>query len=247
MTIDVEKLEQKLLQIQGKIRPQSDGDSFRFWKPREAHVIRIVPHTPQFIELMFHYDVDPNGAVLCPSTFGKKCPIDNLRMKLYKSGTDDDRTIAKKLKSVWRFYAPVIVRETNKPESELKPVWWTFSKTIYESIIRFCKNPEYGDISDPVSGTDLDIVLTKPQKKGEFAKTSISPKRRSSALASNEDEVKRIIESVPDMMKEIKELSFDELQKIADSWLESMTATKVPEDEEVSAESIDDVFKELNE
>jgi hypothetical protein len=129
----------------------------------------------------------------------------------------------------------------------LKPVWWTFSKTIYESIIRFCKNPEYGDISDPVSGTDLDIVLTKPQKKGEFAKTSISPKRRSSALASNEEEIKRITESVPDMMKEIKELSFDELQKIADSWLESMTATKVPEDEEVSAESIDEVFKELNE
>jgi hypothetical protein len=247
VTIDVDKLEQKLLQIQGKIRP-TENDGFRFWKPREAHVIRIVPHTPQFVELMYHYDVDPNGPIVCPATFNRKCPIDNLRIKLYKSGTDEDKVIAKKLKTVWRFFAPVVVRESNKPESELKPMWWTFSRTIYESIIRYCKNPEYGDISDPVSGTDLDIVLTKAQKKGEFSKTSISPKRRSSALASSEEEIKRITDSVPDMMKEIKELSFDELQKIADNWLDSMTSTKVPEDEEeVSAESIDEVFKEINE
>lgn len=253
MPIDIKQLEQKLLQIQGKIKPNENAN-FKFWKPREAHVIRIVPHTPQFIEFMFHYEVDPNGPVVCLSSFNKKCPIDALRMNLYKSNSEEDKILAKKLKSTWRFFTPIIVRSQTIPESEIKPVWWSFSKTTYENIFRFCRDPEYGDISHPINGTDLDISLVKPQKKNEFAKTNISPKRRSSPLASSEEEIKRIIESVTDMTKEITIHSYEELQTIANNWLNSVSENKnkerseeEEEEEEKISKSIDDVFKEINE
>ena len=137
MPINVEELEKKLQIITGQIKAPSPGDTgFRFWRPKEAHVIRLVPHTPQFIELCYHYDID-STPMLCPSSFNKPCPVCKTRVKFYKSGTEEHRALAKQLKNVWRFFAPIIVREGNKTESEIKPVWWTFSRTVYEAIIGF--------------------------------------------------------------------------------------------------------------
>lgn len=247
MPINVDELEKKLQQITGQVKSPQPGDSkFRFWKPKEAHVIRIVPRSPQqFIELCYHYDIEPSGPVLCPNTFGRPCPICRTRAKLYKSGTEEDRALAKQLKNVWRFFAPVVVRESNKPENEIHPVWWTFSRTVYEEIIKFCKDPEYGDISDAVNGTDLDITVTKPKTDKEYAKTSIHPKRKSSPLVSSQTELARIVSEIPDMMKEVKELPIEQLEKILETFLAG--ATSVHDEHESEAEkSVDEVFKEIN-
>lgn len=252
MPINVEELERKLQIISGQIKaiPNPGESGFRWWKPREAHVIRIVPHTPQFIELCYHYDINPSGPVICPNTFNKPCPICRMRVNLYKSGTKEDRALAKQLKNVWRFFAPIVVRESNKPESDIVPVWWTFSRTVYESIIGFCKDPDYGDISDPVHGTDLDIVLIKPKSDKEYAKTTVKPKRNSTVLASNDAQLKRIIEAVPDMMKEIKEQNAEQLEKILDAFLAGATTVHDATPESSTAvtdeKSVDEVFKELN-
>jgi len=98
--------------------------------------------------------------------------------------------------------------------------------------------------------TDLDIVFTKPTKKGEFAKTNISPKRKTSVLSSSEENIKKIVDSVPDMMKEVKELPFDALEKIIDAWVNSNMVAAHDEGETAPAStetSIDEVFKEINE
>jgi hypothetical protein len=169
---------------------------------------------------------------------------------LYKAGTDEDKTLAKKLKSSWRFFAPVIVREKDRKESELNSVWWSFSRTIYESIIRYCKNPEYGDISDPVKGTDLDVTVTPPKKKGEFAKTNISPKRLPTPLVSSQEELTRITANVSDLMKDTKVLSYEELTKIVDSWVKTNTTVQEQVEEEATTdetESADEIFKQISE
>lgn len=246
MPINVNELEKRLLEIEGKVRPASSEQSgFRFWKPKETHVVRIVPHTPQFVELMFHYDIsDDNIPILCPASFNKPCPVDKLRMKLYKNGTPEDIALAKKLKGPWRFFAPIIVREKNKPDSEVVPTWWTFSKTTYQSIIQLCKNPEYGDISDTINGTDLDVVFTPAVPPQLYPKTSIAPKRKSSPLVADEVQAKRIIEAVPDMMKEVKQLTYEEIEKVLENWV-SATSAQV-DDQPAAGGSVDDIFKELN-
>lgn len=250
MPINVDELQKRLEEIDGKFKGKFGSSSNRaqvVWRPVEAHTVRIVPHTPQFVELMFHYNVGDVGTVLCPVTFGNKCPICELRISLYKNGTDDDKKFAKELKNSWRFYAPIVVR--GKTEEQV-PMWWAFSRTVYNMIFNLAKNPEYGDISDPAKGTDLDIVVEKPKKKGEFKKTNVSPKRSASAL-SDANNIDRLINSIPDLMKEFKVYTYEEIKQIVDKWLTTKHAaptagdvgeTIVASEEE---EDVDEVFKDI--
>ena len=241
MPIDTAELERKLAEIDGKFK-KSDKQSM-FWKPGDTNTIRIVPNTPQFYEILKHYQVADVGTVICPTTFNKKCPLCELRIKLYKNGTEEDRTFAKKLKSQWRFFTPVLVR--GQKDQHEKPLWWEFSRKIYEQIIMYCKNPEYGDISDPIKGVDLDVVVIQPKKEGEFKKTNLSPKRSSSALMPNQEQIDKVVKEVPDFMKDLKVMSYEEISKIVDEWI----AKKVDDDHgdlTTPEEGADEVFKAID-
>lgn len=249
MPIDIEKIQKRLSEIDnfGIKKQQKSGKT---WRPKDSHKIRIVPREVQFIEHMFHYGVDPGGPVICLSMFNKPCPICELRIKLYKSGDDADRVLAKELKSQWRFATPIVVRGEEKNGA----MWWSFSRKVYEDIIRFCKNPEYGDISDPIKGVDLDVVVVKPKKEGEYSKTELAPRRTSTPLASTEQEIREIVNSIPDISQDYKVLSYEEIVKIVDEWVKvkdtnPVTPSTSSATEEISDaatdENVDKVFEEL--
>ena len=58
------------------------------------------------------------------------------------------------------------------------------SKTAYESLLGLVLNPEYGDITDPESGTDLVLTYGKPAG-ASFPQTKLTPRRRSSVLCDD--------------------------------------------------------------
>jgi len=58
-------------------------------------------------------------------------------------------------------------------------------------------NPEYGDITDPETGTDLKLTYGKPAG-AQFPQTKIVPRRRSSPMHDNTERASELLESVPD-------------------------------------------------
>jgi len=236
MPIDIKKIEEKLQQITtGKMFTKKSN----YWRPKTEHRIRIVPHEPQFLEHMIHYGVDPNGPVVCLSTINKKCPICQLRIKLFQNG---DKATAGKLKAQLRIATPIVevsFDDSNRfgAQGNAEPKWWSFSKKVYENIINICKNPDYGDISDPENGTDLDIVYKKAKTKGEFDSTIVTPRRKSIPLATA-DETKKIIESVPDISADFRILEPEEMSKVVEEWIKSVEFAPESDTEPESTEPV---------
>ena len=54
-----------------------------------------------------------------------------------------------------RTFVPVIVRG----EEGEGVRFWGFGKTVYQEILGYIADPDYGDITDPTSGRDLTIEV----------------------------------------------------------------------------------------
>lgn len=202
------------------------------WKPvagEAGEIVRILPymHGPDpFNVLYFHYDIAGKNAV-CPSTFGKECPICDFANKLRENKSKEGWEAAKKLLPKYRVYVPILVRGK---ESE-GPKFWGLSKTVYENLLTYFIDPEYGDMSHPVTGTDLKVVFTGPSGKFIFGKVDVYPSRKSSALLEDKAQAQALIKSVPNINEIYPEVSYDELNKMLNEYLnpETEAAEEVPE------------------
>jgi len=180
MAIDLKKMRNKLDKLEGKGRTQSV-----FWKPQDGdQTIRILPMPDgdPFREMWFHYNLGENRGFLSPKrNFGEDDPLDAFVRKLFSDGEPNDIKMAKDLMARQRFFSPVIVRGEEDKGVRL----WGYGKMAYKELVTLALNPDYDDITDPESGTDLVINYGKPPG-ASFPKTSITPRRRSSPLFSDD-------------------------------------------------------------
>ena len=180
MAIDLNKMRNKLDKLEGKGRAQSV-----LWKPKDGdQTIRILPMQDgdPFREMWFHYNLGENRGFLSPKkNFGEDDPLDAFVRKLFNDAGDDDIKMAKNLMARQRFFSPVIVRGEEDKGVRL----WGYGKMAYKELVTLALNPDYDDITDPETGTDLVINYGKPAG-ASFPKTTITPRRRSSPLFTDD-------------------------------------------------------------
>jgi len=193
MAIDIDKIRARKTALENR-----GGGRSNFWRPQDGEqTIRIVPTADgdPFKDFWFHYNVGDNPGFLSPKkNFGEDDAIDTFVRKLFNEGTEDSIKMAKTLMARQRFFAPVIVRG----EEDKGVRVWGFGKTVYEQLLNLVLNPEYGDITDIDTGTDLLLHYGKPQGAA-FPQTKITPRRRSSALSTDEEQTSAdMLEQIPD-------------------------------------------------
>jgi len=225
--INMDAMRRKLAEQEKK----TNGNKDLFWKPPEGEsTIRIVPTADgdPFKDFWFHYNIPGNPGFLSPKkNFGEDCPLDRFVRQLFDEGGEENIKMAKSLMARQRFFAPVIVRG----EEDKGVRVWGFGKTAYVELLNLVLNPDYGDITDPESGTDLVLKYGKPPG-AQFPQTSLTPRRRTSPMLETADEVAGALESVPDFSKLFERKSAAEVQTILDEFLLSNDDV-----EEVSRES----------
>ena len=245
MAIDMNKMRARQTALKNK---GGDGNN-QFWRPQEGEqTIRIV--TPAdgdpFRDFWFHYEVGDEKGFLSPKrNFGEDCPLDSYVRALWKDGSEESKRMARKLGARQRFFAPVVVRGE---ESEGVKVWG-FGKRAYETLLGLVLNPEYGDVTDPESGTDLVVTYTKPAG-ASFPETKITPRRKSSPLHKDSEKATALLESVPDFDEVFtaSRRTGEEVQDILDRFLQSSEAegTDSAEVTNISgASKVDKAFSEL--
>ena len=198
MGIDVDKMRAKLANVRGE-----GGDRDTFWRPSDGEQsIRIVPTADgdPFKEKWFHYNLGNNPGFLCPKrNFGEECPVCDFASQLWREGVDNDDNDSKKLaKSLFvraRFFSPVLVRGDEEKGVRI----WGYGKMAYENLLTLVLNPEYGDITDPETGTDLTMIYGKPPG-ASFPQTKLTPRRRSSELCEDmtPDKCAELLDSIPE-------------------------------------------------
>ena len=195
------------------------------WKPANGKSqIRLVPYKfnkdNPFIELYFHYNIN-NKTYLSPISFGRPDPIVEFAEKLKRTGDTDDWKAGKKMEPKLRTFAPVIVR--GKESEGVK--FWGFGKTVYQDILGYIADPDYGDITDPHTGRDIVLeVVSAEESNAAYPTTTIRVKPATSKILDDSQAVTELLNAQKEITDLYSELSYDELKGVLESWLNPSAA-----------------------
>jgi len=181
--------------------------------------VRIVPYKFNkdipFIELYFHYNIN-NKTYLSPMSFGRPDPIVEFAEKLKRTGDTDDWKAGKKMEPKLRTFVPVIVR--GKENEGVK--FWGFGKTVYQDILGYIADPDYGDITDPLTGRDIVLeVMSAEESNASYPTTTIRVKPATSKLADTPEQIQQLLDGQKEITELYQELSYAELKGVLENWL----------------------------
>jgi hypothetical protein len=181
--------------------------------------VRIVPYKFNkdipFIELYFHYNIN-NKTYLSPMSFGRPDPIVEFAEKLKRTGDTDDWKAGKKMEPKLRTFVPVIVR--GKESEGVK--FWGFGKTVYQDILGYIADPDYGDITDPNTGRDIVLeVMSAEESNASYPTTTIRVKPATSKLADSPETIQQLLDGQKEITELYQELSYAELKSVLENWL----------------------------
>jgi len=200
--------------IKSRLNQLQNTQTNAFWKPQPGKSqIRIVPYkfdkNNPFSELFFHYSLVPNKTVLSPLSYGRPDPVQQFADKLKSTGNKDEWIQGKRIEPKMRTFVPVVVRGE---ESE-GVKFWGFGKTVYQELLGIIADPDYGDISDSLTGRDIVVERQTPAEAGnQYGKTTIRVKPNVNALSDDSDLLTKLLEEQPELKELYQEPTFDELK-----------------------------------
>lgn len=249
MAIDLEAMRAKLNASKNGTKAKKDNTK---WRPKEGdQTIRILPTQDgdPFKQFHFHYNVGKNPGILCPkANHGEDCPICNFASTLWRDGVqnndDTAKREAKKLFVRKRFFSPILVRG----EEDQGVRVWSYGKMAYETLLGLVIDPDYGDITDPETGTDIVLNYSVPGTPGSFPKTILKPRRRPSVLCDDDvADCEALLDSVPDISGLFERKTSDEVQAILDEFLsdDRTSEGRSSETEKYGTDAVNDAFDKL--
>ena len=253
--MDIQKIKDRLNQLQ-----QTSTASNSFWKPQPGKTqIRMVPYKfnkdNPFIELYFHYSMGDNKTHLSPISFGRPDPINEFAAKLKSTGDRDEWIQGRKLEPKMRTFVPMVAR--GQEHEGIK--FWGFGKTVYQELLGFIADPDYGDIADPITGRDIVVERQTPAEAGnQYGKTTIRVKPNQLPLTEDKDVLKKMFDSQVDIKEIYTEPTYEELKEVLKNYLnpdnggdddlpkvsQASTATSAASNT-TSVADVDDAFDQL--
>jgi len=161
-----DKLNKELTKLNSNNFERS-GDDNRMWKPEVDKagngyaVIRFLP-APEgedipFVRVWDHGFQGPTGKWYIEnslSSIGEKDPVGELNSKLWNSGLESDKEVARKQKRRLSYYSNIyVVKDPAHPENEGKVFLFKYGKKIFDKI-NDVMNPAFQD-EQPINPFDL--------------------------------------------------------------------------------------------
>lgn len=188
----LEKLTAELQKLSSKQQGTKDD---RFWYPNVDKagngyaVIRFLPSADEddvpFIRVFEHGFQGPSGSWYFENsltTIGKPDPVSEYNTKLWNSGQESDKDLARKYKRKLNYIANVyVITDRSNPENEGKVFLFKFGKKIFDKLNE-AMNPQFEDES-PLNPFDLweganfmlkirNVEGYRNYDKSEFAKAT---------------------------------------------------------------------------
>ena len=226
--MDLNAIKNRLNQLQ-----TSNNRTSNLWKPQPGNqIVRIVPYKfnkdNPFIELYFHYDLGGKN-YLSPISFGRPDPIEEFAQKLKGTGSKDDYRLGRKVEAKMRTYAPVVVRG----EENQGVKFWGFGKTVYQELLSIIADPDYGDITDSVSGRDIAVVFKTAEETGKsFPSTSSRVKPNQTPITEDASMLETLTEAQKNITEIYQEQSYEDLTQALNDYLNGGSAKEEEKKEE---------------
>jgi archaellum component FlaC len=153
-------------------------------------------------------------------------------------GDKDDWKAAKKMEPKLRTFVPVLVRG----EEGEGVRFWGFGKTVYQEILGYIADPDYGDISDPELGRDIVVEVVSAEDSGtSYPVTTIRVKPKETPLAESDEKIAKFLNEQKDITELYQELSYAELKSVLENWLNPSAGND--DDADVVSTSVDTLSK----
>ena len=115
-----------------------------------------------------------------------------------------------------RTFAPVVVRG----EETQGVRFWGFGKTVYQELLSIIADPDYGDITDSVSGRDIAVEFKTAEETGKsFPSTSIRVKPNQTPITEDASVLESLNESQKNITEIYQEKSYEELTQALNEYL----------------------------
>jgi hypothetical protein len=115
-----------------------------------------------------------------------------------------------------RTFVPVIVRG----EEGEGVRFWGFGKTVYQEILGYIADPDYGDITDPTAGRDLTVEYISAEDAGtSYPTTTLRVKPNQTPISEDAERAASFLENQTAITDLYQELSYDELKGVLEGWL----------------------------
>jgi hypothetical protein len=223
--MNIKAVQERLKKLQ-----TTSNKSTLIWKPSVGeNLIRIVPYQfdkeNPFLELIFHYNVTKRS-ILSLETFGEADPIVEFANQLSSTGVKEDWIFSKKIAPAMRTFVPIIIREHE--DEGVK--FWGFGKEVYTQLLEFCADPDYGDISDLMSGRDVVVTYTAGVEGKTYPSTSIRVKPNPTKATNSKKVYELITNGQTDIYDIFAKPTYEELKTMLTKYLD-------PENQESETDS----------
>ena len=150
----------------------------RFWRPELDKssngyaVLRFLPPVDgediPWARCFTHGFQGPGGWFIegCPTTVGKKCPVCEANSRLWNSGDEGDKDIARQRKRRLHYVSNIlVVSDPSSPENEGKVFLFKYGKKIHDKVVQ-AMQPEFSD-EKPINpfdfwkGADFKLKIRK--------------------------------------------------------------------------------------
>jgi len=276
----LEKLTGELTKMQSGSQ-QSNGPDERFWTPtvdkmgNGVAVIRFLPAPKDedvpFVRIFSHGFKGPTGSWYIENsrtTIGESDPVSDLNTKLWNSGIESDKDLARDQKRKLHFISNIlVVKDPANPENEGKVFLYKYGKKIFDKL-NDLMNPAFDD-EEPVNpfdfweGANFRLKIRQVDGYRNYDKSDFDT---SSSVSDDDSELENIWNlqySLQEFVDPKNFKSYEELQNKLDRVLgnesvvvkpkkvvKELEEESPPEMKSVSTDSdddLDELFKSLSE
>ena len=219
---------------------ESSSEDLRFWQPsvdksgNGMAVIRFLPAASvdgddalPWVRIFSHGFQGPGGWFIdnCLTTVNEKCPVCEHNNKLWNSGIEANKEVARKQKRKLTYIANILViSDPSNPENEGTIRLYKFGKKIFDKITE-AMNPEFADETpvnpfDMWEGANFKLKIRNVEGYRNYDKSEFADK---SALFDGDDDKLESLWKKEHSLKEFTESSkfkpYDQLKQRLDKAL----------------------------
>jgi hypothetical protein len=210
-----------------------------------TYLVRLIPNVNEPERTLYHYYhhlwkstiTNQLVSVLCPSTYGERCPIDEYRSKIYRTNNESEIKRIQPIRRNENWLANVyVVKDPTTPENEGQIKILRMGKQLNKIItdaITGDDAEEFGAKIFDLSEKGCNLRIKVEQNEGGYP-TYVSSKFMSSSPIENLTNVEEIYNSFKPMDTIFEHKNYDEILKTFNTHFlgeEETHSTSEPEEE----------------
>lgn len=197
----------------------------------KTYLVRLLPNIQNLDRTFFHYfnhiwkslDTNELVSVLCPTTYGDRCPIDEYRFKIYRSGSEAEKEQSKLLRRNENWLVNVfVISDPTNPENEGKIKILRYGKQL-DKIIRSAIDGDdaqyFGHKIHDLTKEGCNFRIKVEENEGGYASYTSSkflPASEIPGVSDSESKINDIYDSIKELDTVFEHRTYDQIKNLLD-------------------------------